>query len=537
MTTYYVAKNGNDNGAGTSGSPFKTISKAMKANLKPGDEVVVRSGTYNENVNIQKDGNANKYITIRSEVPGGAKIDPPGNKAGIDIFANYVKIVGFEVYGSQVSGIRGSNVHHVEIINNIVHDNVRDGIFLGRGDFWVVEGNVVYDNAAAGGSSGIHFKAAYNVSGASSNSGFRIIARDNVAYGNETKFGATTDGNGIILDDFRNTQVKQLPAYKFKTLVEGNIVYDNSGRGIQAAWSDYATIRDNIAIHNNADGRSGPWRGELSNMGSNQNTWTGNVAISHSRADNPAIVNVTFKGDPTNKNVAWFSNTTFNGKAGDDAVFTNAGNSKPTAANGNKLGKDPDLSMSEVKAMAKKLTSFPDTGSSSKDTASNDSTPTPDKGVDKGSSNAGVTLVGKAGQDKLVGGAGDDRLNGANGNDHLKGAGGDDILIGGNGVDTLVGGAGDDEFVYTHQSAAQRGDVISDFADGDTINLKGIDANLKAAGNQAFDFIGSKAFSGHAGELRYAKGVVSGDVDGDGKSDFHIDIANHYKLDAHDFIL
>ena len=73
MTTYYVAKSGSDSGKGTSGSPWKTISKAMKANLHPGDEVVVKSGVYKESVTINKDGNAGNYITIRSEVPAAPR--------------------------------------------------------------------------------------------------------------------------------------------------------------------------------------------------------------------------------------------------------------------------------------------------------------------------------------------------------------------------------------------------------------------------------------------------------------------------------
>ena len=85
MTTYYVATNGSNSGKGTSGSPWKTISKAMKANLKPGDEVVVRSGTYKEAVDDQQGRGRRRYITLRSEVPGGAKIDVPDGKIGINI--------------------------------------------------------------------------------------------------------------------------------------------------------------------------------------------------------------------------------------------------------------------------------------------------------------------------------------------------------------------------------------------------------------------------------------------------------------------
>ncbi|MBY5720320.1 DUF1565 domain-containing protein, partial [Rhizobium leguminosarum] len=71
---YYVSTTGNDGSIGNTGSPWRTISKAMAANLKPGDEVVVRAGVYNESVSMTKDGSAAGYITLRSEVPGGAVI-------------------------------------------------------------------------------------------------------------------------------------------------------------------------------------------------------------------------------------------------------------------------------------------------------------------------------------------------------------------------------------------------------------------------------------------------------------------------------
>jgi Ca2+-binding RTX toxin-like protein len=533
MTTYYVAMNGSNNANGSSGSPFRTISKAMKAGLEPGDEVVVRSGTYRESVVINKDGAANNYITIRSEVPGGAKIDPPGNKVGVNIGANYVKVEGFEVTGSKTGGITAMNVHHVEILDNIVHHNQNEGIFAGKSDYLLIEGNEVYANAAKGGASGIHLKAAYNVTGNTSDNGFRIIIRDNVSYNNVTKFGMKTDGNGIILDDFQNTQISSLPPYRFKTLIEGNIVYGNFGRGIQAAWSDHVTIRDNIAMHNNSDLRSGLWRGELSNMGSNDNHWSNNIAISNPRADNPAIVNVSFQGDPSNRNVSWNSNTTFNGTRGDDSVYANASNSEPTTGNGNRLGVDPGLSLAELRQMARNLTDLPTSSSSS--TASADSAAAVNEQVAPEANRSHQN--GTAGNDHLNGDAGADLLNGGNGNDRINGKGGDDILVGGNGVDTLRGGQGDDVFVYRHTSAAKDGDVIADFRDGDTIDLGAIDANARASGNQDFSFIAANAFSGTAGELRYKAGVLAGDVNGDGKADFHIEIAHTPHLTADDFIL
>ena len=70
MTTYYVSTNGNDRTkTGSSDDPFASINKAVQR-LKAGDELVVRSGTYKEQVWIGKSGAADKYIVIRAEGTG-----------------------------------------------------------------------------------------------------------------------------------------------------------------------------------------------------------------------------------------------------------------------------------------------------------------------------------------------------------------------------------------------------------------------------------------------------------------------------------
>ncbi len=81
------------------------------------------------------------------------------------------------------------------------------------------------------------------------------------------------------------------------------------------------------------------------------------------------------------------------------------------------------------------------------------------------------------------------------------------MLRGGAGKDTLTGGIGGDRFVFAATGDSVTGanaDRITDFsrAQGDRIDLSAIDANTGAAGNQAFTFIGSGAFTHHAGQLR-----------------------------------
>lgn len=565
MTTYYVATNGSDSGKGTSGSPWKTISKAMKANLKPGDEVVVKSGTYKEAVVINKDGNAGSYITLRAEVPGTVTIDTPSGKAfGIQINANYVKVNGFEVEGGSKFGIGGSYVHHVQVTNNESHHNGAGGISFSNSDFITIEGNVAYNNASTGYYSGISVHLANNLT-KSNASGYRNIVRDNVSYNNLTKSGGHTDGNGIIIDDFQAHRQAGRAGYSFPTLVEGNIVYSNGGRGIQVAYSNNVTVRDNIAWRNNTDDLNpGTWRGEISNQSSDNNTWIGNVAVTDKsiHKSNTAIANV---GD--SDNITWKNNTTFSGKQGDASLNIGSGNSAPSASSNN-LGKDPGLSLSELKAMAGKLGASVSTSSQKVvvDSASADGDTgnmvAPEKTTDKvlvgkagndnlagGAGNDKITgnagndkLTGNAGNDKLFGNAGNDKLFGGAGADTLDGGNGKDVLQGGTGKDVLLGGGGADDFVFKSVAEAGKGggrDVIRDFShgQGDDIHLAAIDANSKVAGNQAFSFIGEKAFSGKAGQLQYKNGLVAGDVNGDKVADFHIEIANHAALHANDFIL
>lgn len=158
-------------------------------------------------------------------------------------------------------------------------------------------------------------------------------------------------------------------------------------------------------------------------------------------------------------------------------------------------------------------------------------------------------LIGTASNDTLTGGNGNDTLNGDAGNDSLIGGGfndtviggdGDDKIIGGLGADWLTGGLGNDTFKYK-SSAEINGDRITDLAVGDKIDLSAIDANLQQTGDQAFSFLGSNAFTGVAGELRYSYSYSYGslyfDINGDKGNDYVIDITGSYIPTATDFIL
>jgi hypothetical protein len=75
-TIYYVATNGNDSAAGTSGSPFASISNAV-VKASSGDEIRVRDGEYV--LNISANRKFNRYVLIRADDGATPRIIPPSN--------------------------------------------------------------------------------------------------------------------------------------------------------------------------------------------------------------------------------------------------------------------------------------------------------------------------------------------------------------------------------------------------------------------------------------------------------------------------
>jgi serralysin len=117
-------------------------------------------------------------------------------------------------------------------------------------------------------------------------------------------------------------------------------------------------------------------------------------------------------------------------------------------------------------------------------------------------------LIGDDNDNALVGHGGDDILWGVGGHDTINGGDGHDWLYGGMSSDRLTGGSGADTFWWSDPAecsgAPGKMDAIIDFnrAEGDLIQLANIDADTVFAGDQAFTFIGTAAFSG-IGQVRY----------------------------------
>ena len=136
-------------------------------------------------------------------------------------------------------------------------------------------------------------------------------------------------------------------------------------------------------------------------------------------------------------------------------------------------------------------------------------------------------------QNMKVGLDGRDRLIGDNTKDFLIGLGGNDALLGAGGADVLIGSGGRNRYVYTDINDSPAGkdkrDSIYGFGKNDTINLRALDGELS--------FIGGKKFSGAAGDVRFSKGVLGLDLDGDGSEDFSIALPGTKALKGSNLLL
>src|SRR4051812_33882704 len=154
----------------------------------------------------------------------------------------------------------------------------------------------------------------------------------------------------------------------------------------------------------------------------------------------------------------------------------------------------------------------------------------------------GNFMRGSSGNDLLGGGGGDDRIDGGGGEDRIEGGAGSDRLAGGAGADLFAFLQASDSVPYAARSDGNKltPDVITDFTSGvDKISLEDIDAIDGGDRFDAFTWLGTGAFTHHAGEVRYdladGRANIYADTNGDGLADMQI-VAMTTTLTATDFI-
>lgn len=125
----------------------------------------------------------------------------------------------------------------------------------------------------------------------------------------------------------------------------------------------------------------------------------------------------------------------------------------------------------------------------------------------------------------IQGRLGNDWLTGIGRNVTLQGQQGNDVLNGGLGRQRLVGGIGADFFAFSQADTLGADvDQIVDFnpLQGDRLGINAV-LGLKASlAGQGWTYIGEQPFGAAPAQLRFANGLLSGDVDGDAQADLRI---------------
>jgi parallel beta-helix repeat protein len=276
--TLYVDRNAttcSDMGLGTQSQPYCTIGAAASA-ASPGTSVLVMtSGTYLENVNVNHSGSLGTPITF-GPAPG-ASVTISGQSHGFTVTSqSWITITGFNITGTSSDGILLTNASHIvltgnhvsyagqpvsgqtepgitlsgttdsQIDNNTVDNNTSAGIGLYSGSTGVEVGhNLLFNNAAKW----TRLAVAIDVQSASATVDYNFVY-DNEDSGiqlypgadNGAVFGNVTFNNGDHGIDVRNVS---------GGVVTGNTVYHNCTSGINVeGTSTNSIIENNIAVDN-----------------------------------------------------------------------------------------------------------------------------------------------------------------------------------------------------------------------------------------------------------------------------------------------
>jgi parallel beta-helix repeat protein len=301
---------------------YPTIQDAVNV-ASDGDTIIVRDGTYIENVKVYK------RLTIQSENGCDNCIVQGGNSNDhvFEVRENYVNIRGFTVEGANgtvgSAGIYLGGVGHCHISNNNASNN-DCGILLDDSSSNTLTNNIANNNNFHGiylydsSNNSLSTNIAYNNddTGICLDSSKKNILTKNTVYNNRWNGICLHDSsnnslmnniannthNGIILDEsssntlthntaYNNGDTGILLVYSSNNMLTNNTVDNNTYNGICLDNSSNNTLMNNIA-NNNLEG--------IYLHNSSDNTLTGNIANSnnyigihlHDSSDNTLTCNI-----------------------------------------------------------------------------------------------------------------------------------------------------------------------------------------------------------------------------------------------------
>jgi parallel beta-helix repeat protein len=260
-SAYFVSPTGSDGGSGASGSPWLTLLHAANV-VHAGDTVTVRAGTY-AGFELDTSGTSSARIVFQADSGVTINAGIPVRGDGINLEgASFVTINGFNVVGVPHAGIRSVTNTDVIISNNVCDQNNEWGIFSGFSDNLTIENNVasrtvvqhgiyvsntcvnpiVRDNTVWGNNDcGIHMNGDISQGGIGIITG--ALVEGNIIYNN-----GAGGGSGINCDGVQNS------------IIRNNLLYNNHASGISLYQIDAGDASTNDIIANNtillaSDGR------------------------------------------------------------------------------------------------------------------------------------------------------------------------------------------------------------------------------------------------------------------------------------------
>jgi parallel beta-helix repeat protein len=362
-TNYYVSPTGNDNNDGlTLSTSFQSPSYAA-FQASAGDTVFFLAGTYtNANpssnvLDIFNSGNLQFPIVFKNHTDNEVifKLNE-NNWSGIALQgADYIVIDGINIIGNndnmtveealaQMSNLSnpatsGNGIgitseygnsdnrpHHNIIRNCHISKCGGGGIYTYGADYTTIENNIIsecawyspYDNSAI---------SLYQNWNSDSFVGIKNYITGNICYRNENYVpflggDYITDGNGIIIDDGRNTQnASTLGIYLGGTYIANNLVYDNGGRGIHCYLSDHVIAAYNTCYHNCQSPST--QEGELTAFSSDNITFVNNLVLPDTNIP-PITHSSENTGTLTVENNLWGANSSLANPIGVNTVIGNA---------------------------------------------------------------------------------------------------------------------------------------------------------------------------------------------------------------------
>jgi parallel beta-helix repeat protein len=245
--TYYVDPQGDDEAHGTRSRPWRTLGRAVEE-LRPGDVVLVRAGTYPENVDVTRGGTGAAPVTVRAS-PG----EEPLLTGRLKIGADHVRVSGLVIEGRTPTNPRDVAVYvsgavDVQLVRNEIRRAGQSGIFVGDGSSRTqIVSNWIHDNGRNELlDHGIYVEdaadtlIANNVVGANVGYGIQLYpdADDSVVTQNTV---VRNGRSGVIVGGEETTSDRNS--------IENNIVSFNREQGIRTFWGG-PVGRGNVAANN-----------------------------------------------------------------------------------------------------------------------------------------------------------------------------------------------------------------------------------------------------------------------------------------------